>query len=74
MGKLKILHIVCFILIIVGGLNWGLVGAFHYNLVMALFGSMPALENLIYVLVGLAAVVEVATHKSNCKACTVPKQ
>lgn len=43
-------------LVIIGGLNWGLVGAFGFNLVEALFGAIPFLVSLIYVLVGLAAV------------------
>jgi uncharacterized membrane protein YuzA (DUF378 family) len=47
------------ILIVIGGLNWGLVGAFHVDLVAAVFGHMTALSRIVYVLVGLAAVVEV---------------
>jgi uncharacterized protein len=43
-------------LIIVGGINWGLVGAFGFNLVEALFGWAPLLVTLIYILVGVAAV------------------
>ena len=51
------------ILVIVGGLNWGLVGIGNFvnmnlNLVNLLFGSVPTLESLIYVLVGLAALYE----------------
>lgn len=44
------------ILLIVGGLNWGLVGLFDFNLVTALLGSIPMLEKVIYILVGVAAV------------------
>lgn len=44
------------VLIIVGGLNWGLVGAFNYNLVDSIFGADSALSRIIYVLVGLSAV------------------
>jgi uncharacterized protein len=44
------------ILLVIGGLNWGLVGAFDWNLVNALFGSWMWLERLVYVLVGLAAL------------------
>ena len=51
------------ILVIVGGLNWGLVGIGNFlnanwNLVNMLFGSIPTLESLIYVLVGAAALYE----------------
>lgn len=53
---MRVLNIVALILIIVGGLNWGLVGFFEYNLVDALFGEGSALSRTIYGLVGLAAV------------------
>ena len=44
------------VLIIVGGLNWGLVGAFHFNLVDALFGESSLLARVVYLLVGVSAV------------------
>lgn len=47
---------IALILLIVGGLNWLLVGAFEFDLVAALFGEMSALSRIIYVLVGLAAI------------------
>ena len=43
-------------LIIIGGLNWGLVGAFDFNLVDTLFGAMSVLARIVYVLVGLSAL------------------
>lgn len=46
---------VAYILVIVGGLNWGLVGAFNFNLVDAIFG-MGAISMLVYILVGLSAL------------------
>lgn len=46
------------ILVIVGALNWGLVGAFRYNLVEMLLGSVPVLFMLVYILVGIAGVYE----------------
>ncbi len=68
------LHMVSWILLIVGGLNWLLVGlggflGGNWNIVYMLVGSIPALEWLVYVLVGLAAVYELMTHKSSCKSC-----
>ncbi len=71
---MKALHMVSWILLIVGGLNWLLVGlgAFmggNWNIVAMALGSMPALESLVYILVGLSAVYEIATHKSTCKMC-----
>jgi len=44
------------ILVIVGGLNWGLVGAFNYDLVAAIFGTMTVASRVVYVLVGLSAL------------------
>jgi len=43
-------------LVIIGGLNWGLVGAFEFDLVAAIFGEMSLLSRIIYILVGLAAL------------------
>lgn len=45
-----------FVLVIVGALNWLLVGLFDFNLVAALFGGVPVLEAAIYILVGLAGL------------------
>ncbi|MFH1451570.1 MAG: DUF378 domain-containing protein [archaeon] len=44
------------VLVIIGGLNWGLVGFFNYNLVGELFGSTSTLTKIIYDLVGLSAL------------------
>jgi uncharacterized membrane protein YuzA (DUF378 family) len=63
------MHIIAFVLVIVGALNWGLVGLFGFNLVEAVFGGVSWLERLIYVLVGVAAVMLLATHKKDCKVC-----
>jgi uncharacterized protein len=53
--KLSTLDTIALILVIVGGLNWGLM-AFGYNLVTAIFGSIPALVATVYILVGLSAI------------------
>ena len=68
---MKSLHCISFILLVIGGLNWGLVGInMNWNLVHMLLGSWPTVENVVYILVGLSAIVEVVGHKSNCKCCT----
>jgi len=56
---MKWLHIVAFTLLVIGGLNWLLVGAFSFDLVATLFGEMSSLSRIIYILVGLSAIVEV---------------
>jgi len=53
---MKIIQWVAFILVVVGGLNWGLIGFFKYNLVAAIFGDMSAMSRLVYDLVGLSAI------------------
>lgn len=54
--KFSILDWVTLVLVVVGGLNWGLVGAFDFNLVDSIFGMMSVLSRIIYVLVGLSAI------------------
>lgn len=61
----KKLHVVAFLLLVVGGLNWLLVGAFEFDLVAMLLGDMSMLSRAVYVLVGLAAIYELVTYKSN---------
>jgi len=56
---MKILNIIALILVIVGGLNWGLVGAFNFDLVATLFGVMSVLSRIVYCLVGVAAIYSV---------------
>ncbi|MFZ2187569.1 MAG: DUF378 domain-containing protein [Candidatus Moraniibacteriota bacterium] len=64
------LHMVTFILLVAGGLNWLAVGLFQWDL-GALFGGQEALvSRVVYVLVGASAVYEIFTHKANCRACS----
>ncbi len=62
------LHMVAFILLIVGGLNWLLVGAFQTNVVEMIFGT-GTLATVVYILVGLSALYELVTHKGHCTVC-----
>lgn len=63
------LHIVTFSLLLVGGINWLLVGLIGWD-IGAFFGGMDAMASrVIYSLVGVAAIIEIITHKKNCKAC-----
>ncbi|HEY5668276.1 MAG TPA: DUF378 domain-containing protein [Candidatus Saccharimonadales bacterium] len=54
--KMNAADYVAWLLVVVGGLNWGLVGAFKYNLVDKLFGVGSGLSRAVYVLVGLSAI------------------
>lgn len=65
------------VLVVVGALNWGLVGlgsffgGANWNLVSMLLGSMPTVENVVYVLVGIAGVVMAVGCKcSKCSSCS----
>ena len=66
---MKILHMVAFTLLVVGGVNWGLVGLFNMNLVETIFGGM-GLTGIVYDLVGVSAVYIAATHMGDCKVCS----
>jgi uncharacterized membrane protein YuzA (DUF378 family) len=65
---MKALHSVSFVLLVIGGLNWLLVG-FGWNLVDAIFSAGSTLSKIVYIIVGLATLVILFTHKSTCKNC-----
>jgi uncharacterized membrane protein YuzA (DUF378 family) len=56
---MRALNVLILVLLIVGGLNWGLVGLFDFNLVSAIFGDMTLLSRIIYVLVGISALWQI---------------
>jgi uncharacterized protein len=51
-----VLFMIAYILLIIGGINWGLVGLLNLDLVALVLGKMPLLQKLVYILVGLSAV------------------
>jgi uncharacterized protein len=53
---MRIVNTITLVLLIVGGLNWGLVGLLGFDLVAALFGEMSPVSRLVYVLVGVSAL------------------
>ena len=56
---MQTLQKICLALIIIGALNWGLVGLFSFNLVEAIFGVDTLLTNVIYTFVGLAGIINI---------------
>ena len=71
---MKALHGTAFVLLVVGGLNWGLVAlgswmGSNWNVVNLLVGAWPTVENLVYLLVGLSAVGLAISHKKDCRHC-----
>ncbi len=56
---MKALNIPTLVLLIVGGLNWGLVGLFDFDLVAAIFGAGSMLARIVYILVGISAAWQI---------------
>ena len=54
---MEILKKISIVLVLIGALNWGLISIFGFNLVAAIFGSMSVLSNVVYTLVGIAALL-----------------
>lgn len=67
---MKWLHFVAFLLVIVGGLNWGLT-ALGWNIVNLILGGFPLIEKLVYLLVGVSAIWLLIGHKKDCKMCSM---
>jgi hypothetical protein len=57
-----IVDLIAFILLLIGGLNWGLVGLFDWDIIGAIFGDMSAFTRIIFVLIGLAAIYRIAMY------------
>ena len=57
---------IAYVLVIIGALNWGLYGAFGFNLVESLLGSLPMIESIVYVLVGISGLLLIFTCKKRC--------
>lgn len=68
MLKLNVVGWIALALIVIGALNWGLVGVFNgFDLVAAIFGELSVLSRIVYILVGLSAVHVLVTAASACK-------
>ena len=61
---MKTIDIITSVLLVIGGLNWGLVGIFSYDLVAAIFGSMGVISRIIYILVGVSALYDIVEWKA----------
>lgn len=66
---MKIVNYVADILVIVGGINWGLIGLLNFNLVTKIFGSVPVVEKIIYILVGVSAIYSIALLRKLGGSC-----
>ncbi len=63
MGMNKVVLLVSFILVVIGAINWGLVGLFGLDLIHHFFSGIPVLMKIIYILVGLGGLVMVSLYK-----------
>jgi uncharacterized membrane protein YuzA (DUF378 family) len=54
---MKTIKFIAWLLVIIGGLNWGLVGFFQFDLVAEIFGAMSTVARIVYALVGLSALL-----------------
>lgn len=73
--KLNVIGWIALILVVIGGINWGLIGIFSFDLVGAIFGSMSVVSRIIYILVGLSAIYVIFTIPSgNGKKVERPEQ
>ena len=55
---MKSIDVIVAVLLVVGGLNWGLVGLMSFDLVGSVFGSMSASSRVVYIVVGLSAIYQ----------------
>ena len=53
---MKVIDTIALILVIIGALNWGLIGIFNFNLVDSLFGAMSVISKIVYILVGISGI------------------
>jgi hypothetical protein len=58
---MKSIDILSFVLLLIGGINWGLIGFFDFNLIDAIFGHLTVVSRVIYAVVGIAALYEIFT-------------
>lgn len=68
-GHMRGLHLVTFILVIIGGLNWLLVGVLQWEVGQIFGGQGAVVSRIIYILVGLSAIYEIFSHGGRCKEC-----
>ncbi len=68
---MKLLNLTTLVLVIIGGLNWGLVGLFGFDLVAAIFGSGSIPAHLVYIAVGISAAWQLVQLFSSAGAQAV---
>ncbi len=64
---MKVIKTIALVLVVIGGLNWGLIGFANFDLVVAIFGDGSMLTKIVYSLVGVSAVIIAFSHMGCCK-------
>ena len=59
---MKVLYYIALTLVIIGGLNWLLIGLFSFDLVATLFGNISVFSRIVYVLVGIAGIISIGLY------------
>ena len=65
------IHKLTFWLLVIGGLNWLLVGLFGWDISRFIGGPTALVSKIIYILVGISAIIELFSHKNTCSDCAV---
>ena len=71
---MKTLDYIILVLIIIGAVNWGLIGFFQFDLVRVIFGNMSMFSRIIYAAVGLAVYMPSVTSAGSAPQCKKAKQ
>lgn len=61
---MRSINLIAGILVLVGAINWGIIGVFHYNVIGFLFGESTPVTRALYVLVGLSALWQLVRYRS----------
>ena len=67
MKKSQFIEVASIILLLVGGLNWGLIGFFEWNFIDTVFGMGSSLSRIVYSLVGLSSLYRIAMWAKSVK-------
>lgn len=71
---MRAIHVLAFLLVLIGGLNWGLVGLFRLNVIELIAPPIPGFLNFVYILVGVSAVYIGVTHVKGCRECAIGRK
>lgn len=70
---MKIVKFIAYILLVIGGLNWGIIGLTDTNVLAMLFGGSVIIERIAYILIGLSAISALCCCKKSCGTSSCSK-